>query len=88
MLINKALPLVQQKDHRHFMAIFPHVIYIMLVVLRKSIGTRAFFILSIWRLNMSYAPIRPVCSGAIRPDAVMGDAGGLRVEQCGGVGEE
>ena len=37
---------------------------------------------------MSYAPIRPIYSGAIRPEAVMGDAGGLRVEQCGGVGEE
>ena len=31
---------------------------------------------------MSYAPIRPVCSGAIRPEAVMGDAGGLRVSDA------
>ena len=54
----------------------------------ENLSAPDLFILSIWRLNRAYAPRRPVCSGAIRPEAVMGDAGGLRVEQCGGVGEE
>ena len=79
--------MLNKKDHQHFIAIFSHVIYIMLMCC-ENLSAPDLFILSIWRLNMSYAPIRPVCSGAIRPEAVMGDAGGLRVEQCGGVGEE